>query len=64
LAGGVFVNRRTGVGCGDECGGPGGTHGNGGAVGLDVDDALDGDLVGLELGDHVGQVAAHGGEGG
>ena len=46
----------------DERGGAGGSHGNGGLVGLDVNDALDGDFIRLELLDDVHQMRADGGE--
>jgi hypothetical protein len=51
------------IGGSDEGSGAGGSHGDGGLVGLDEDDALDGDFVGLEFLDDVGEVGADGGEG-
>lgn len=57
---GVFVNFQAVVCGGDECGGAGGPHGNGGLVRLDVDDALDGDLVGLKLLDDMSEVRLDG----
>lgn len=48
------------VGGGDEGSGAGGSHRDGGLVGLDVNDALDGDLVGLEFLDDVNQMRADG----
>ena len=50
------------IGGGDERGGAGGSHGDGGLVGLHVDDALHGDFIGLELLDDVDQMRADRGE--
>ena len=63
LFGGVFEDAEAVGGGGDEGGGPGGAHGDGGAVGLDVDDALHGDFVGFPLFDEVAEGGANGGEG-
>jgi hypothetical protein len=50
--------------CGsDEGSGAGGSHSDGGLVRLDEDDSLDGDFVGLEFLNDVGEVGANGGEG-
>ena len=59
---GVFVNGKAVIGGGDHDSGAGGTHGNCGAVGLDIDDALDGDFVGLVLLDEMDEVGTDRGE--
>ncbi len=59
---GVFVNRNAVIGGGDHDSGAGGSHGNRGAVGLDIDDALDGDFVGLVLLDEMDEVGTDRGE--
>lgn len=58
----VFVNGNAVISGGNEGGGTSGTHGDGGLVGLDIDDALDGDFVGFVLGYEVNEVSADGGE--
>ncbi len=58
----VFVNPETMVCGGDESCSASGSHGDCGLVGLDVNDPLDSDLVGLEFLDDVHQVRSNRGK--
>lgn len=58
----VFVNGNAVIRCRNHGGGTGGAHGNRGAVGLDVDNALDRDFVRLMFLDDVNEMRADGGE--
>ena len=46
------------IGRRDHGGGAGGSHGDGGLVGLHIDDAFDGDFIGLEFLDDVDEMRA------
>ena len=59
---GVFVNGNPVIGGGDHGGGAGGSHGNRGAVGLDIDDPLNGDFIGLVFLDEMDEMCADRGE--
>ena len=59
----VFVNGDAVIRGSDECRGPCCTHGNGGAVRLHINDALDGDFIRLVLLDKVNQMGMDGREG-
>lgn len=62
LAGCIFKDAEAVGRGGNEGGGTGRTHGDGGAMGLDVDDAFHGDFVGLPLFDEVAEGRGNRGE--
>lgn len=62
LGGSIFEDAESVGGGSDEGGAPGGTHGDGSAMGLDVDDAFHGDFIGFPFLDEVSEGGGDGGE--